>query len=234
MSIISIEKELGSNTYPGRGIVIGRSPDGKKTIVVYFIMGRSTNSRNRIFTYTDDGIKTEAFDPAKMIDPSLVIYHPVRFFDGYAIVTNGDQTDTIRDFIEDCSDFRSALMTREFEPDSPNFTPRISGIVMPDGSYKLSILKSADGNPSCCCRYFFEYDKPIAGEGHMIHTYLCDGTPIPSYEGEPKTVYIDDSLNDYAYKVGDALNADNKVSLYACEIDIETGDAESVIINKNN
>jgi IMP cyclohydrolase len=232
MNIINIESDLQANTYPGRGIIIGHSPNGKKAFVVYFIMGRSENSRNRIFSETEDGIRTEAFEPAKMVDPSLIIYHPVRFYDGHIIVTNGDQTDTIRDHMKNGHCFRHALATREFEPDSPNFTPRISGIVAPDGSYKLSILKSAQGNPACCCRYYFEYDKPIAGQGHFIHTYKCDGNPIPSYEGEPKVISISDDITNFANKVWNALNNDNKVSLYACAMDIETGKSESLIINK--
>lgn len=233
MDILNIESDLRSNAYPGRGIMIGRSDDGKKAVVVYFIMGRSENSRNRIFSETSDGIRTEAFDASKMVDPSLIIYHPVRMVDGNLIVTNGDQTDTIRDFIKDGHSFRCALMTRKFEPDSPNYTPRISGIVLPDGSYKLSILKSADGNPACCCRYFFEYEAPLAGQGHLIHTYMCDGNPIPSFEGEPKIVKISGTLSEYAEKVWTALNEDNKVSLYAYEQDIATGRTESIIINKN-
>jgi len=197
-------------------------------------MGRSVNSRNRIFSATPDGIRTEAYDPSKMSDPSLIIYHPVRCFKEHFIVTNGDQTDTIRDSLAAGGDFRYALLTREFEPDAPNFTPRISGIVMPDASYKLSILKSLYGDPDCCCRYFFEYDSPKAGLGHLIHTYRCDGDPIPSFEGEPKPVSICGTLREYAETVWNALNADNKVSLYACEIDIATGEQDSIIINKYN
>ena len=196
-------------------------------------MGRSQNSRNRIFCQTDDGIKTEAFDPSKMADPSLIIYHPVRFYADHVIVTNGDQTDTIRDHMKNGLCFHRALMTRTFEPDGPNFTPRISGIILPDGSYKLSILKSAGGDPQCCCRNFFEYDSPIAGQGHLIHTYKSDGNPIPSYEGEPKTVQVTGTLKETAEKIWNALNEDNKVSLYALEIDLTTGSTEQIIINKN-
>ena len=176
---------LRERTYPGRGIALGRSADGKKAVIVYFIMGRSVNSRNRVFVATDDGIRTQAHDPAKMSDPSLIIYHPVRTVGKDTVVTNGDQTDTIRDALLAGKTFAAALRTRTFEPDGPNWTPRISGLVSPDGSYKLSILKSLDGDPSCCCRYFYEYDKPAAGMGHIIHTYAANGEPLPSYVGSP-------------------------------------------------
>lgn len=233
MNVLDIESDLRSNDYPGRGIIIGHSDDGMNAVVIYFIMGRSENSRNRIFSETADGIQTEAFDASKMVDPSLIIYHPVRMFQDSIIVTNGDQTDTILDFIKDGHSFRCALMTREFEPDAPNYTPRISGYVQPDGSYKLSILKSSDGDPDCCCRYFFEYDTPIAGEGRFIHTYKCDGNPIPSFEGEPKKVRIDGTLSEYTNKVWEALNDANKVSLYGCALNLETGKTEHIIMNKN-
>ena len=202
MKIDTVTEALSGNSYPGRGIIVGRSKDGSKSVIVYFIMGRSLNSRNRVFTEVE--------------------------------VTNGDQTDTIRNGLAAGKSFRHALLTREFEPDGPNYTPRISAIVLPDGSYKLSILKSLYGDPSCCCRYFYEYDKPAAGVGHMIHTYKGDGEPLPSFEGEPKPVAVTGSLNEYANAVWGALDADNRVSLYACSIDRVTGETESIIINKYN
>ena len=186
MKLLDIKQLLNAVSYPGRGIIMGRTPDNTKAVIAYFIMGRSENSRNRVFTETPDGIQTKAFDPSKLSDPSLIIYHPVRVMDdGITIVTNGDQTDTIRDFMAEGHCYRHALLTREFEPDAPNYTPRISGVVKSDGSYNLSILKSMDGDPACCCRYFYEYDKPVAGVGHYIHTYMGDGIPLPSFEGEP-------------------------------------------------
>ena len=224
---------LENNSYPGRGIFIGKSEDGKKNYIVYFIMGRSENSRNRIFSYTEDGIRTEAHDPAKLSDPSLIIYHPVRFTCNKAIVTNGDQTDTIRDSIEAGPCIRHALKQREFEPDGPNYTPRISGVIAEDGSYTMSILKSTDNDPSCCCRYYFDYDNPIPGTGHFISTYVGDGNPLPSFKGEPIRVDVTGTIEEYANKVWAALNADNKVSLYACEIDIATGKHKQLILNKN-
>ena len=232
--IYDIAKLLSENTYPGRGILLGRSKDDKKAVVAYFIMGRSQNSRNRVFEATEDGIRTRAFDESKMEDPSLIIYHPVRVLNGTTIVTNGDQTDTIRDHMRDGHCYRHGLHTRTFEPDGPNWTPRISGVVTPDGKYSLSILKSMDGDPACCCRYFFEYDRPIAGYGHFIHTYKGDGSPIPSFEGEPERVTIGaESARDFAELLWDNLNADNKVSLYVSFIDLASGQADSVIINKN-
>ena len=233
MDRMDIKQELLSNSYPGRGIILGRSENNQEAYLLYFIMGRSENSRNRIFTATEDGIKTEAFDPSKMTDPSLIIYHPVRKYNGITIVTNGDQTDTIYNALADGHCFRHALLTREFEPDAPNYTPRISGAVLPDGSYKLSILKSLYGDPACCCRYFFEYDAPAAGLGHFIHTYRCDGDPIPSFEGEPKPVKITGSLEEYADLVWASLNGDNKVSLFARSIDIASGKEETIILNKH-
>jgi hypothetical protein len=234
MKLYDISEELKSNSYPGRGIILGRSEDGTRAVLIYFIMGRSVNSRNRIFVETEDGIRTQAFDPAKLTDPSLVIYHPVRLYDGHIIVTNGDQTDTIRDNMLAENSFHTSLLKREFEPDPPNYTPRISGLVLPDGSYKLSILKSLDGNPSCCCRYFFEYETSAAGMGHFIHTYKCDGDPIPSFEGEPKPVAITGTLSELTSSVWNALNEDNRVSLFGMSKDIQTGDTESIIINKNH
>ena len=237
MNPISLEKDIASTTYPGRGIVIGRSADGAKAVIAYFIMGRSENSRNRVFVETEDGIKTQAFDPSKLVDPSLIIYSPVRVLGHKTIVTNGDQTDTIYDLMNQQMTFEQSLRTREFEPDGPNYTPRISGIVKcSDGNmnYAMSILKSADGNPDCCERYTFSYDKPIAGLGRFIHTYMGDGNPLPSFEGEPTLVEIgNDSLDEFADKIWNALDADNKVSLFVRYIDIATGKSESKIINKN-
>lgn len=226
---------LQNNPYPGRGIMLGRSADNKSAVIAYFIMGRSENSRNRVFEETEDGIRTRAFDESKMTDPSLIIYHPVRRMDnGVIIVTNGDQTDTIRDNILAGHCYRHALNTRTFEPDGPNYTPRISGVVKPDGTYSLSILKSLDGDPACACRYFFEYEAPRAGVGHFIHTYERDGSPLPSFEGEPRRVAI--TAPDAETLAGDlwlALNEDNRVSLFVRYIDLETGDDETSIINKH-
>lgn len=191
MAKYDIATLLETNAYPGRGIILGRSADDKYAVAAYFIMGRSTNSRNRVFTETEDGIKTEAFDPAAMEDPSLIIYHPVRELNGQLIVTNGDQTDTIRDGLAGGKTMSEALKSREFEPDQPNYTPRISGVIHADGSYEMSILKSLYGDPSCCCRYTFDYDKPKAGLAHFIHTYVGDGNPLPSFAGEPEDVAID-------------------------------------------
>ena len=230
--INDIAAYLQSNAYPGRGIIVGRSADGKQAYALYFIMGRSANSRNRVFAFTEDGIRTKACDPSKMEDPSLVIYHPVRFCGDKLVVTNGDQTDTVRDALAAGGSFREALDTRKFEPDAPNYTPRISAMVGPDGSYELSILKSLDGDPACCCRYSFSYDRPQSGLGHIIHTYEGDGSPLPSFRGEPRPVAVGGTLEEYAQLVWDALNEDNKVSLYACAIDLEHGGKSSLILNK--
>ena len=233
MNKLNLSEQLASNAYPGRGIVLGRSADNKYAIAAYFIMGRSENSRNRVFTVTEDGIRTEAHDPSKMVDPSLIIYHPVRQVGGQLVVTNGDQTDTIRDFLVEGKSFGQALHTREFEPDGPNYTPRISGILNPDGSFKLSILKSADGDPSCCHRFFYTYDHPLAGEGRFIHTYMGDGNPLPSFEGEPERVVLDAaSAEELAEQMWAALNSDNKVSLFVRYIDLASGEYTQVIKNK--
>ena len=242
MNTSNLVELLRGSTYPGRGIIIGCGKNGN-AVALYFIMGRSDNSRNRVFERTDDGIRTRAFDEAKLTDPSLVIYHPVRVAGEYTIVTNGDQTDTIRDDFVNThggrgaqhGGFRRALKTREFEPDPPILTPRISGLIEPGGGYTLSILKSADGDAALCYRHYFEYDKPIAGTGHFISTYMRDGTPPPSFSGEPLAVEIDVSagIEVLAVTVWDALNADNKVSLYALEIDVETGERHDIIINKH-
>jgi len=234
MKCVNIAEYLGKNTYPGRGVMLGRSADGKSAVIGYFIMGRSVNSRNRIFTETEDGIRTQAFDESKMEDPSLIIYHPVRELNGSTIVTNGDQTDTVRDFMAEGKTFREALLTREFEPDGPNYTPRISGLLNPDGSYQLSILKSLDGDSACCCRYFYEYDKPQAGFGHIIHTYMTDGNPLPSFEGEPVKLTVDaPNAATMADILWNSLNEENKVSLFVRYIDLATGAAETVIKNKH-
>ena len=234
MELLNLSSLLASNPYPGRGIMLGRSADNKKAVAAYFIMGRSENSRNRIFEATEDGIRTRAFDESKMTDPSLIIYHPVRVVDGTTIVTNGDQTDTIADSFRRGEGFVRALRTRDFEPDGPNYTPRISGMVRPGGAYRLSILKSAGGDPSCCQRFFYEYDSPIAGQGHFISTYRTDGSPLPSFEGEPIPVALDSACPAcLADKLWESLNDDNKVSLYVSFIDLATGAAETVIKNKH-
>ena len=225
---------LSGNPYPGRGIMLGCSADGRRAVIAYFIMGRSENSRNRVFEITEDGIRTKAFDESRMTDPSLIIYHPVRVVDGTTIVTNGDQTDTVADAFRSGGSWVRALRTREFEPDGPNYTPRISGMVRPDGSYRLAILKSADGNPACCRRFFYEYDAPIAGQGHFISTYQTDGDPLPSFEGEPRTVELgDETAAALADRLWNSLNADNKVSLFVRTIDLTTGQTDTAIKNKH-
>ena len=234
MNTLDLAALLRGNPYPGRGIVLGRSPDGEKAVIAYFIMGRSENSRNRVFVETPDGIRTQAFDPSKMTDPSLIIYAPVRVFGSATVVTNGDQTDTIREGLAAGQSFAEALRRRTFEPDKPNYTPRISGLVDKDGGYTLSILKSADGDPASCRRYFFEYGDPLAGQGHYIHTYMGDGDPLPSFEGEPEQVSIPcATAGELADLVWDSLNGDNKVSLFVRYIDLATGTWESVIKNKH-
>ena len=234
MKTLDLTELLRSNPYPGRGIVLGRSADDTKAVIAYFIMGRSENSRNRVFVETPDGIRTQAFDPSKMTDPSLIIYNPVRVFGASTIVTNGDQTDTIREGLAAGKTFSQALHTRTFEPDEPNYTPRISGLVKKDGDYVLSILKSADGDPTSCRRYFFTYEKPLAGQGHFIHTYMGDGNPLPSFEGEPEQITIDSKTpQEFAQLIWSNLNEDNKVSLFVRYIDLMTGDWETVILNKH-
>ena len=236
MKMLSLENELKGNAYPGRGIVIGKTKDGKKSAIAYFIMGRSENSRNRVFVEECEGIRTQAFDPSKLSDPSLIIYAPVRVLGNKTIVTNGDQTDTVYELMDKQQTFEQALRTREFEPDAPNYTPRISGILhIENGSYNyaMSILKSNNGNPDACNRYTFAYSQPVAGEGHFIHTYMGDGSPLPSFEGEPKLVGIPDDMNAFGEMVWNSLNDDNKVSLFVRFIDIETGRYESKIYNKN-
>lgn len=235
MKNLDLTTLLRGNPYPGRGIVLGSSPDGEKSVIAYFIMGRSENSRNRVFVETPDGIRTQAFDPSKMTDPSLIIYAPVRVFGTSTIVTNGDQTDTVYDFMKEGKTFEEALRTRTFEPDAPNYTPRISGVVrLKDGfSYQLSILKSANGNPDSVQRFFFDYAQPESGVGRFIHTYRCDGSPIPSFEGEPTPVTIEGDLEAFTSSVWESLNEDNKVSLFTRFIDLETGSCETRIVNKN-
>ena len=235
MKKLSLAQELTANAYPGRGIVIGKSADGKKAVTAYWIMGRSENSRNRVFTQTEDGIKTEAADPSKLTDPHLIIYSPVRVLGNKTIVTNGDQTDTIYELMDKQQTFEQALRTREYEDDAPNYTPRISGIMHVEGgtyNYAMSILKSADGNPDCCERFTFTYTNPLNGTGHFIHTYMGDGNPLPSFEGEPKLVDIPDDIDAFTEMLWTSLNEDNKVSLFVRFIDIETGVATSRIVNK--
>lgn len=237
MNKLSLANELSTNTYPGRGIVIGKSKDGKKAVTAYFIMGRSVNSRNRVFVEEGEGIRTEAFDPSKLEDPSLIIYAPVRVLGRNTIVTNGDQTDTIYEGMDNQLSFEESLRSREFEPDPPNYTPRISGVIhISDGSFdfQMSILKSSNGNPDCCNRYTYSYDNPLSGEGRFIHTYMHDGNPLPSFEGEPKLVEIDGDIDTFANMIWDNLNEENKVSLFVRFIDIETGKYETRIINKNS
>ena len=235
--MISLENELKQNPYPGRGIIIGRSKDGKKAVTAYFIMGRSENSRNRIFVEEGEGIRTQAFDPSKLIDPSLIIYAPVRVLGNKTIVTNGDQTDTIYELMDKQQTFEQALRTREFEPDGPNYTPRISGIMHIESgkyNYAMSILKSNNGDPSSCNRYTFTYENAKAGEGRFIHTYKCNEDPLPSFEGEPKLVEIPNDIEDFTQMLWESLNEDNKVSLFVRYIDLETGKYETRIVNKNN
>ena len=222
---------LAGNTYPGRGIVLGKTADGKQSVAAYFIMGRSENSRNRVFLQEPDGIRTEACDPAKLSDPSLIIYHPVRQLGADLIVTNGDQTDSVRDFMAQGKTFEEALRTRQFEPDGPNWTPRISGLLLADGSYKLSILKSADAEGSACARYTFEYPG-LAGVGHFLHTYVGDGSPIPTFQGEPERLTIAGDIDELTQNLWDSLNEANKISLYVRFTDLESGAYQETIVNK--
>lgn len=234
--MISIEKELKENSYPGRGIIVGRSEDGTKAVTAYFIMGRSSNSRNRVFVEDGEGIRTQAYDPSKLEDPSLIIYAPARVLGNKTIVTNGDQTDTIYELMDKQQTFEQALRTREFEPDAPNYTPRISAVMHVENghySYAMSILKSNHGDPSCCNRFTYAYENCPAGEGHFISTYQHDGNPLPSFEGEPKLLAIPNDMDAWADMLWNSLNEDNKVSLFVRFIDIETGKYESRIINKN-
>ena len=236
MEKMSLASLLSANAYPGRGIVIGKSEDGKSAVCAYFIMGRSTNSRNRVFVEDGEGIRTQAFDPSKMEDPSLIIYAPVRVLGNKTIVTNGDQTDTIYEGMDKQLTFEQSLRSREFEPDAPNLTPRISGIMHVENgnySYAMSILKSNQGDASACNRFTFAYEKPFAGEGRFVHTYMGDGNPLPSFEGEPEWVDIKGNIDEFTKLVWENLNEDNKVSLFVRFIDIETGKYETRICNKN-
>ncbi len=236
MELMNLEAELKKNTYPGRGIIIGKSPSGKKAVAAYFIMGRSTNSRNRVFVEDGDGIRTEAYDPSKVTDPSLIIYAPVRVLGNKTIVTNGDQTDTIYEGMDQQLTFEQCLRSREYEPDEPNFTPRISGILHIEAgefNFALSILKKNPGNSFGCCRQMFAYENPQAGEGYFIHTYMGDGDPLPSFEGEPRRISVPEEIGTFTDEIWDSLNEDNKVSLFVRYIDIATGNYESRIINKN-
>ena len=236
MKPLSLSETLKQNEYPGRGIVLGKSEDGSAAVAAYFIMGRSENSRNRIFVAAGDGIRTEAFDASKMEDPSLIIYAPVRVLGQHTIVTNGDQTDTLYDGLSKGLTFDEALRPRTFEPDEPNYTPRISGLLhVENGScdYALSILKSDNGNPQSACRFTFSYDNPQDGVGRFIHTYRGNGNPLPSFEGEPVPVVIRGDIDVFTNRIWESLNEDNKVSLFARFIKIETGECETRIVNKN-
>lgn len=236
MKKVSLSEELKSTSYPGRGIVIGKSEDGKYAVTAYFIMGRSVNSRNRVFVEDGQGIRTQAFDPSLLSDPSLIIYAPVRVLGFDTIVTNGDQTDTIYKLMSEGKTFEESLRTREFEPDEPNYTPRISGIMHVEGGkydYSMSILKSDNGDPSACLRNTFTVDVPKSGEGRFIHTYMGDGNPLPSFEGEPTLVDISGDIDEFTSLVWESLNEDNKVSLFVRYIDIETLKYETRIVNKN-
>ena len=229
----SMAEKLANNTYPGRGIVLGVTPDGSKAVAAYFIMGRSVNSRNRVFVQEPDGIRTEAHDPSKMVDPSLIIYHPVREAGCGLIVTNGDQTDTIWDYLARGESWEAALRTRKFEHDGPNWTPRISGIQARDGSYKLSILKAADPEGNACARFFWEYPA-TAGLGHFLHTYVCDGNPvIPTFQGEPERVAMGGDIDAFTSELWDNLNEANKISLFVRFTDLKTGEYEQRILNKH-
>ena len=236
MTMLSIEQELKGNAYPGRGIIIGKSEDGTKAVTAYFIMGRSENSRNRIFVEDGEGIRTQAFDPSRLTDPSLIIYAPVRVLGNKTIVTNGDQTETIYEGMDHQMTFEQSLRSREFEPDAPNYTPRISGIMHVEHgvyNYAMSILKSDNGNSDSCLRYTFAYENPQAGEGRFIHTYQCDGNPLPSFAGEPKKIAISGEIDAFTDLLWNSLNEENKVSLFVRYIDIASGAYETRIVNKN-
>jgi IMP cyclohydrolase len=231
----TLEQTLGINDYPGRGILLGRSADGKSAVIAYFIMGRSENSRNRIFLEDGEGIRTKAFDPSKISDPSLILYSPVRVMGGVTVVTNGDQTDTVCEVLAHGGTFEDALRSRTFEPDRPNFTPRISGLVVTHGKfrYRLSILKSGDTEGKSVQRFFYEYDSPVAGEGRLIHTYLHNGDPLPSFEGEPIRIALEGTVDEFADRLWDNLNEENKISLFVRYINLDTGLTETRIFNKN-
>ena len=235
MQTFELNRLLSENTYPGRGIVLGMDDRGEHAVIVYFIMGRSENSRNRVFVEKDGGIITRAFDESRMVDPSLIIYAPVRLFGDSVVVTNGDQTDTVVEYLRKGFTFEAALRTRCFEPDAPNYTPRISGMVTRGNgklAYRLSILKSDAGDPKAPQRFFYEY-TPRAGVGHFIHTYRCDGNPIPSFEGEPEKVALYGDIDTLTENVWNSLNPDNKVSLFVRYVNVKTGEAQTRIVNKN-
>lgn len=237
MKTLDLKTLLSENAYPGRGIVLGKSPDGKNAVIAYFIMGRSVNSRNRVFEATADGIRTKAFDESKLTDPHLIIYSPVRVLGNKTIVTNGDQTDTIYDGMDNQLTFEQSLRSREYEDDEPNYTPRISGIVHTENgamNYAMSILKSADGNPDSVHRFTFGYSNPVNGEGHFIHTYMGDGNPLPSFEGEPEKITVENDIDVFTDLLWTNLNKDNKVSLFVRYIDLESGKATDRIVNKNS
>ncbi len=240
--IHSLRRLLRENTYPGRGIIIGSSTDGKSALIAYFIMGRSVNSRNRIFEMHETGMRTKAYDESKLTDPHLIIYNPYLYTENTDIITNGDQTDTIYNYIKEHGDdgyaFEKALATREYEDDAPNYTPRISGIVHYDFAvqkfgYKMSILKAANGNPAACNRFTFDYSTPITGRGHFIHTYVCDGDPIPSFFGEPEVVSLPNCAEVLADMLWEELNEANKVSLFVRQIPLDGSKPTEIIINKN-
>ena len=236
MKTLDIQKLLSENAYPGRGIILGKSPDGKNAVIAYFIMGRSVNSRNRVFEATADGIRTKAFDESKLSDPHLIIYSPVRVLGNKTIVTNGDQTDTIYAGMDCQQTFEQSLRCREYEDDAPNYTPRISGIVHRENgamNYALSIVKSADGTPDSVHRFTFGYENPVNGEGHFIHTYMGDGNPLPSFEGEPEKITVENDIDVFTEMLWDNLNEDNKVSLFVRYIDLESGNTTDRIVNKN-
>ena len=235
MTLLNLDAVLANNTYPGRGIIIGKSADGTKAVTAYFIMGRSNNSRNRVFVEEGENVVIHPFDASKVEDPSLIIYYPIRVLDNQLIVTNGDQTDTIANFLKDGATFEQALETRCFEPDAPNYTPRISGMLTfdeGDFTYKMSILKSADENGSACNRYTFSY-APLAGVGHFLHTYECDGNPIPTFTGEPERVAIEGGIDEFSDMLWKNLNEQNKISLYVRFVDLRDGSVESRLFNKN-
>ena len=236
MALYDIKKLLSENTYPGRGIIVGKSADGKRAVMAYFIMGRSENSRNRVFVLEGDAMRTKAFDESKMTDPHLIIYYPVRVLGNKTIVTNGDQTDTIYDLMDKQMTFEQALRTREFEDDAPNYTPRISGIIRlenGDMNYAMSILKSADGDGSSCQRYTYAYSNPLPGKAKFIHTYKCDGNPIPSFEGDPTPMELKGDIEAITKEVWESLNEENKVSLFVRTINLKSGEEQTRIINKN-
>ncbi len=229
----SLQEKLATNTYPGRGIVLGVTPYGKHAVAAYFIMGRSVNSRNRVFITEPDGIRTEAHDPSLMKDPHLIIYHPVRQAGCGLIVTNGDQTDTVWEYLSRGESWEAALRTRAFEDDGPNWTPRISGLLAKDGSYKMSILKAADPAGNACARFFWEYPA-TAGLGHFLHTYVCDGNPvIPTFQGEPERVAMMDDMEAFTAMLWENLNEANKISLFVRYTDLATGEYRQTVINKH-